>query len=103
MELRDDLGKRDGVKFKVMTAEVGQRGGVTEGRSWGDQPSGLPGTEEVSCDSGLSFLLMCVHFTYLFSAVLGLPRCAGFPLVAASGGAACGPLCGGFSGCGAQA
>ena len=58
---------------------------MTEGRSWGDQPSGLPGTEEASCDLGLSFLLICVHFIYLFSAVLGLPCCAGFPLVAASG------------------
>ena len=26
MELRDDLGKRDGEKFKVMTAEVGTAG-----------------------------------------------------------------------------
>ena len=58
---------------------------MTEGRSWGDQPSSLPGTEEVSCDSGLSFLLICVHCIYLFLAVLGLPCCAGFSLVAASG------------------
>ena len=28
---------------------------MTEGMRWGDQPSGLSGTEEVSCDSGLSF------------------------------------------------
>lgn len=77
--------EREAEKVKVMTVEVGQWGGVTEGRSWGDQPSGLPGTEEVSCDSGLSFLLICVHCIYLFSAVLGLPRRAGFSLVAVSG------------------
>ena len=59
-------------------------------------------------DLGISLCFLKILFIYLFLAVLGLHRCMGFSLVAASGGALsrCSvqvSLCGGLSHCGTQA